>query len=541
MNNLLKKSPTRWLVPVLLLLFAAAVFAFFQSSYPYHFFYQEQNQLFLLSTDWLSTYFSKPAWLACMVGDFLTQFYYYLYAGAAILSVCLLLVGLVMFAALRQTGINRPWLLALLSLGAMAAEAAFSLDYDFRLSAVLCVAGGALLFVLCGRIGRKIAALAEALVFLVGMGLAFWCFGHGMLVFACLSVLRACLDRRRLCLRLGSLLLPLCLAPFAKHAFLLDYVDLLAYPMLPKLVAPQMELEQIFAVDNEYYFGHYDKVVAMVEAKDAPSKNDLFYYNLVKAQRHELPDVLMKFSNNYLGTFESLGPSTPTLTLKRINELYWVLGDMTFAERAAMLAMVCSPEKRNIRMVKRSAEINLTSGDTLAARKYLRILQKTFVWRGWAGTVMDALDNPHSQNEGILKYYQEKGNLINRADTLRLSDNARILLQELVESNPENRVALDYLLCSDLLLKDMESFKRDYDRFCHRMENPPYDVKLYQEALMIYLAGTNASPDEWMKYIHRKDVMEQFKAYNGQRGSSLFRGTYWYYFDKATTPKLNRK
>ena len=70
---------------VLILAWGIGCFAFYQCLYHYHFFYQEQNQIFLFSTGYLWTYFQKPAWLACMAGDFLTQFYYYLYLGPAIL------------------------------------------------------------------------------------------------------------------------------------------------------------------------------------------------------------------------------------------------------------------------------------------------------------------------------------------------------------------------------------------------------------------------------------------------------------------------
>lgn len=109
------------------------------------------------------------------------------------------------------------------------------------------------------------------------------------------------------------------------------------------------------------------------------------------AQNGYLPDNLLRFQNNNLGTFEKLGPDTPTLTIKTLNELYWVLGDMTFCERATMLANVCSPNNRNIRMVKRLAEINLVKGDYAATRKYLRILQKTFVWSRWANRAFSSL------------------------------------------------------------------------------------------------------------------------------------------------------
>lgn len=52
------------------------------------------------------------------------------------------------------------------------------------------------------------------------------------------------------------------------------------------------------------------------------------------------------------------------------------------------------------------------------------------------------------------------------------------------------------MLCSDLLLKDMETFKRDYDTYYLKQKNGSYE-RLYQEALMIYLAGTKAKPEEW--------------------------------------------
>lgn len=44
---------------------------------------------------------------------------------------------------------------------------------------------------------------------------------------------------------------------------------------------------------------------------------------------------------------------------------------------------------------------------------------------------------------------------------------------ELAESNPNNKIAIDYMLCSDLLLKDMETFKRDYDTYYLKLKTVP--------------------------------------------------------------------
>ena len=84
----------------------------------------------------------------------------------------------------------------------------------------------------------------------------------------------------------------------------------------------------------------------------------------------------------------------------------------------------------------------------------------------------------------------------------------------------------------------METFKRDYDTYYLKQKNVSYE-RLYQEALMIYLAGTKAKPEEWAKYIKRRDILQRFYQYNEERGNQAFYDTYWYYFDKAEVPKLN--
>lgn len=559
MRNLLNKYG----VYALTLLWATACFAFFQWWYPYHFFYQEQNQLFLWSSDYLQTYFDKPAWLACMAGDFLTQFYYYLYAGSAILTLILLLTGDMTRRAVKAIHMRNKWLPYLAGFIAMTMEALLSLHYGFRLSSVLSFAGGAATFwlstALLNRIDTwihlennlrlspmKIGSMElqhclSLFSILLCVPFCFWLFGYGVWIYAILVFTGSLLyiKQAHSYLRVGVLAGCIFLLMLSKRVYFLDFDALYSYPGIGKLVLPQMSLEKSFAVDDEYYFGNYNKVVRLVEEEEEPNQQMKFFYNLVMAQRRLLPDKLLAFNDNYLGTFESIGPGTPTLTLKSINELYWLLGDMTFAERAAILGNVCSPDKRNIRMMKRLAEINLASGDTEAAKKYLRILGKTFVWGKWSRSVLEALDEKANtgKSPAILSQYEEKAAYTNQTDTIRTSDNARIIMQELLKSNPDNHIALDYLLCSDLLLKDMESFKYDYDKFSPKIKATPYTVKLYQEALMIYLAGTHASAEEWEKYIYRTDILSRFRQYNQQRGSLAFKDTYWYYFDKKQTEK----
>ena len=559
MNSLITKPG----VHVLILLWAIASFVFFQFFYPYHLFYQEQNQLFLFSWDYIITYLDKPGWLACLAGDFLTQFYYYRYAGPTILTLSILMAGYNVRCGVEDTDIKGTWIPYTIAIAVMTMLVCFSFHYDYRLSSIIAVAGGANVFRFSTKIlvstrmfVKKLESLAEqhtsldgtrlpqwitAFSIFTSMLVCHWFFGCGMWVYAAL-VLLGCIkyiNKPGNYTRLAAIAIPLFIIILDKRLYFIDLYTAYTHPGIGKFVKPQMDLEKTLAADCEYYFGNYNTVVNMVEKDKEPNQYMKFYYNLVSAQGRSLPAVLLKYPNNYLGTFETLGPDTPPLTIKTINELYWILGDMTFCERAAILANVCSPENRNIRMMKRLAEINMVKGDYDAARKYLRILQKTFVWSRWANRAFDALGRKASSyDKALLQQYIDKRPYLNTRDTLRQNDNCHTIMSELMESNPNNYIAINYMLCSDLLLKDMETFKHDYDAYYLKQQNIAYET-LYQEALAIYLAGTQAPPAEWAKYIKRQDVLQRFKQYNEQRGNPAFKDTYWYYFDKAEAPRLN--
>lgn len=461
----------RYYPAAVIALWAIGWFCFFQFRYPYHFFFQEQNQLFLWSWDYISTYFDKPGGLALLAGDFLTQFYYYLFAGAAILSLVLLLTGTLLYIAMRNFNVNRI-IAMILSIAMMSFLAVCHFSTSYRLSSTIAVLGWIFLLWLISLMkGWKLRA-----------------------VILCCALLPTWL--------------------------------LFGTPQIRIIQKPDLILEKDFAVDCEYYFGNHDKVIETVEGSTEWTDQMIFFYNLVQAQRGELPDHLMKFTPNILGTFYKIGPETPMLIIRNMNELYWALGDMTFTERAAMMTNVFSHNNRNVRMIRRLAECNYVSGDSLAAEKYLRILDKTLVYDKWAMNVRQ-----HGK-----QLYREKMQMVNHRDTITITDNAHFLMMQLLDANPNNTVALDYILCSDLLLKDITNFKRDYDRYCLDTGRPRLKA-LYQEALCIWLAGTKAPQELWQQYIHRDDVLRRFMEYNKQRGNPAFKGTYWYYFDKIKTPE----
>lgn len=264
MNSLITKPG----VHVLILLWAIASFVFFQFFYPYHLFYQEQNQLFLFSWDYITTYLDKPGWLACLAGDFLTQFYYYRYAGPTILTLSILMTGYNVRCGVEDTDIKGTWIPYTIAIAVMTMLVCFSFHYDYRLSSIIAVAGGANVFRFSTKIlvstrmfVKKLESLAEqhtsldgtrlpqwitAFSIFTSMLVCHWFFGCGMWVYAAL-VLLGCIkyiNKPGNYTRLAAIAIPLFIIMLDKRLYFIDFPTLYTHPGLGKFVKPQMDLER---------------------------------------------------------------------------------------------------------------------------------------------------------------------------------------------------------------------------------------------------------------------------------------------------------
>lgn len=386
-----------------------------------------------MSWDHVTTYLDKPGWLACLAGDFLTQFYYFRYAGPIILTLCILLTGYNIRCAVGMADIKGRWVAHSVAFIVMILLICFSFHYDYRLSSILAVAGGASVFrvstsllISTRMFIKKIERRNEQGLFLNGSGIAnwvsvisifvsvfvcHWFFGYGVWVYGALTF-ASCIANIMMAgtyYRLAALIIPFFLLMLTKRLYYCDFQTIYTYPGIGKLAKPQLDQERTLAVDCEYYFGNYNRVINMVEKDKNPNQYMKFYHDLVMAQFRSQPASLKKYPNKDIGTFETLKANPSLLTIHALNELYWALDDMTFCERAAMLGNIYSPNCRNIRMVKRLAEINLVRGNYAATRKYLRILQKTFVWKRWADRIFASLGkNASAEEKAILQTYLDK-------------------------------------------------------------------------------------------------------------------------------------
>lgn len=567
-------------------LFAIVCMAFFQFYYPYHLFFKEQMQLFLFTSDYSLSYLNKSAALSCYLGDFFTQFFYLRGGGPLVISLILCLEWLLIAHVLKKAGAEKNALLY--AFFPIEAEWILYCGLNYSLSSTVSLLLTLIIFTIYTWINKRwisiiVAILLQPLLYMLA--------GSGLFVFNLLLLFYE-YRRKEQFKGFGSLLLltgfivPLL---FRSH-FLLTLEQAFSYPhkeimafspailfvmvtwslsfkeiqnfttdirYVPFVIVFQLILlgggiysranftrEKILSLDSEAYFGNWNKVLRQSDTYKMKNSIATYYTNLALAQYGKLPDHLLEYYQPAsLGLFLPVNPTASSLSILFSNEVFFYLGDMNMAQHSAMLGMIFSPNNRSSRLVKRLAEINLINGEKLAARKYLRMLEPTLFHRSWALKRIALLEADTLQATADPWLTEKRSHLAMR-DILRKGDNYIASLELLVESNPKNKMALDYLLCYYLLNKNIEFFVKTFDRYAKgHMSIIP---RIYSEALLIWFMNTKASEKVVQQYGISADVIRNFadytRLYEQSNGHSAplqerFGSGYWFYYHFAKMKK----
>lgn len=291
---------------------------------------------------------------------------------------------------------------------------------------------------------------------------------------------------------------------------------------------PDRVSERVMGLTVEASLENWTKVAELASV-DLKSEIGSYYYNLANAHLGQLPDRLMDYYQPFeRGLFLPVGEKSTPFQIACAGDVWFALGDMTMAERDAMLGLSFSPAHKGSRYLRRLAETNLVKGDYAAASKYLRILLNSRADRAWAQERLDGAWSPE-YSERIAR----KRALMPRIDLVHGMDQTQLILRILLNSNASNKMALDYLLCYDLLTKDLDAFVADYD--------PSLTAStLYEEAMLIFLAAKGGMDVENFDHYHiAPATLERFNRFvtiYRRDGGSLgnltgdFGKTYWYYY-----------
>lgn len=344
--------------------------------------------------------------------------------------------------------------------------------------------------------------------------------------------------------RKGGRILLVILAVAALAAGLSQCVFLVRYPYFRKLAAqngislrearkawgkPDKVSEQIMGMVVEADRENWTKVSALAAERDLKSEIGTYYYNLANAMQGRLPDRLMDYYQPFeRGLFLPVGPSSTPFQIACAGDVWFALGYMPLAERDAMLGLLFSPAHSGPRYLRRLTECNLVNGDFEAASKYLRMLLNDPGERTWARERLPGQWSPEYQ-----LYIAEKRNLMPQFDLVHGMDQAQLILRILLTANATNKMALDYLLCFDLLTKDLDAFVADF--------NPAFTAsRLYEEAMLIFLAARGGINEENLALYHiTPQTFQDFNRFvtiykrdsgSGRNLTGEFGKSYWYYF-----------
>lgn len=262
-----------------------------------------------------------------------------------------------------------------------------------------------------------------------------------------------------------------------------------------------------------------------------------YFYNLANAMQGRLGEGLMDHYQPFeRGLFLPVNDKATRFAITSAGEVWYRLGEMTMAEHSAILGLIFSPEHYGPRYLMRLAQINLVNGEDAAARKYLDMLGGHRGYRQWASEHYPGNQTPEAE-----RWLERMRSLVPARDTVHYASDARTSLRILLDANPANNMAREYLLCYDLLVKDLDSFIADYGDCGLR-------ARTYQEGILIYLASNGMLSEETVaKYPVSEDVLSDFFEFSDiyQKNSGAmaplekkFGKTYMFYFRFA---KRNEK
>lgn len=456
-------------------IFAAAAFIaayiFFQFAYPYHLMRREQQTLFLFDLPYILRIYSGPGCVSRFLGDFLEQFFCFKVAGPFVVAALLTAIGALTYGIFRHFSGKKIALLA--------ATAVYAWSFLRETETIY--------------ITRYTIAIA-------GYLLCIW----------------AALKFRKTPVRFGVLVL-----------FLASGIFLFGNPYhknYGKLIGkPDLEFEKLIALDVETSRENWDKVLDI-------SKSNLYYneacyfYNLATAMKGCLSKYLLYHPQNYeMGLFFLVTDQVSPFSNGLAGEVWYHLGNMTLADQSAMVAMQSSPKHTGARFIKRMAMINLISEEYGSAEKYLKMLEKTLVYHKWAKSMV-----PCNQDEATKASLEKTRRNLVKSDVVSSSNSYRLLLHKLLEANPDNRMAYEYLLCHDLLQCNLPAFMEDFVP----EENTP---DLYQEAALIWINIEHSEgrmdvivPEEFGITPETVERLKKFYQFPNR-----YKSTYWSYYTNA--------
>jgi len=169
------------------------------------------------------------------------------------------------------------------------------------------------------------------------------------------------------------------------------------------------------------------------------------------------------------------------------------------------------------RILKRLVYINVLKSKPEAARRFLALLERSLLHRRWARRLRRQLDADPMLSDVPIVASRRKLMVIR--DALGEVDHLEAMLEGLLERDPQNRMAFEYLMAHYLLTRQIDKLAANLDRF------DDFDYlhlpRHCEEALVIYSEAGQQALDLGDREI-RPEARRRFSEY--VRTLQVFRG-----------------
>ncbi len=298
-------------------------------------------------------------------------------------------------------------------------------------------------------------------------------------------------------------------------------------------------LRKLFKIEKLVYMQDWKKVIKYQEANQLGNIVAQFYYDLALSEEDQLCDRMFCGRQDY-GTRALIIPWDSKAGVNNIARgvyFFYSVGLINEAHRWAYESMVAQGYRpENLKLLVKT---NLINGYYKIAEKYIEILEKTFHYRNWAKKYRSMLNRPDLvQSDPELG---AKMRLQTSKDFSISIKNPQTNLPLLLDANPGNRKAFEYLMSWFLLEKNIQGMVNEIGR----IKNVSYSrlPRHIEEALIIYNISTGILPDIGTLKISQ-DAVDRYRQYEilidpfsrtmpaGKKEAlKRARDTYWFYFE----------
>ena len=296
-------------------------------------------------------------------------------------------------------------------------------------------------------------------------------------------------------------------------------------------------MEQAYRYDDYARRGDWKNIVIDAQKRGVRDVNALVYVNLALSHTGQMANGLLHFPQ--IGV-EGLIPKEPKsrLGLIQASEVAWQVGQVNASQRFAFVGVLSAQRCVQPRLMKRLVESYLVNGEYRAAEKYIRILEASPRYRDWARTQRALLDPQQAEQADWVVAKRKQLPFTDNPFDLTVAYPSAIAY--LLDDHADNQAAFEYAMAYLLIYKDLGTFMHYMEQKRQRGEAFP---KGYQEAICLFFS-MHADPELFKQYPISDEVKGRFLRFAQQVRSltpatakAQFGDTYYYYAQYERTPK----